>query len=210
MNSNDFKTLWDKNEDYIGDYTSRFYTKYFRHYLKSPILDMGCGNGAFVEELLSKKYDVVGLDTSPKKQFLVKGNICHLPFENENYQTVTSFEVIEHLNDEERQKALQECYRVLKKEGYFILTVPFEEKLKDSDCVCPNCQQIFHRFGHLKSFAIKELNIQLRNTGFKIISAKRRPLTSMARYWFVRPVWYFLDALDSSFVFKQIVFICQK
>jgi ubiquinone/menaquinone biosynthesis C-methylase UbiE len=96
------------------------------------ILDVGCGGGIFVREL-KNKFKIFGCDislelilsipkeNSKKKNFLV----CRaekLPFKKENFDLVICSELLEHLK--EIDFALLEIYRVLKKKGYLIVTVP--------------------------------------------------------------------------------------
>ena len=94
------------------------------------ILDAGCSPGNLVSRLLSFG-EVIGADASvhalefcksqhaiPVKQIDGK----ELPFEDESFDFVFALEVVEHIEDD--LYALQEIYRILKPNGYFILTVP--------------------------------------------------------------------------------------
>ena len=51
-----------------------------------------------------------------------QGNILNLPFDDEMFDVFTSFETIEHVNDEDTQ--MKEVKRVLKKGGLYILSTP--------------------------------------------------------------------------------------
>ncbi|WP_297393343.1 class I SAM-dependent methyltransferase [uncultured Peptoniphilus sp.] len=99
------------------------------------ILDLGCGGGRNIEYFLTKADKVYGLDHSEtsvkmaskinKKaiktgrcQILV-GDVKSLPFEDESIDIVTAFETIYFWNDIE--KCFKEIYRVLKKEGQFLI-----------------------------------------------------------------------------------------
>lgn len=99
------------------------------------VLDLGCGGGRNIEYFLTKADKVYGLDhseTSVKMaseinkraietgrcQILV-GDVKSLPFEDESIDIVTAFETIYFWNDIER--CFKEIYRVLKKEGQFLI-----------------------------------------------------------------------------------------
>lgn len=97
------------------------------------LLDVGCGSGSETLryfQLLEPKFrkvEVVGLDIESK--FLkcnyihfVKGDARKLPFKDETFDIVTSTEVIEHFR--EGEAFISECHRVLKKQGYLLLTTP--------------------------------------------------------------------------------------
>ena len=104
----------------------------------AKILDVGCGRGFYVQTLSS--YDFVkkiyGLDENldylgkakkylnKSRVVLTKGNAYALPFPDASFDCVVLSEVLEHLADE--QKALAEIFRVLKKGGMLLVTVPHQ------------------------------------------------------------------------------------
>jgi SAM-dependent methyltransferase len=53
---------------------------------------------------------------------VVEGSLTKLPFENNTYDLVCAFDVIEHIEDD--SKAMAEIYRVLKINGHAMITVP--------------------------------------------------------------------------------------
>lgn len=99
------------------------------------VLDVACGTGYGSDYLIkngAKK--IVGLDISGEAinyakdnyknsnlTFIV-GDSTKLPFENEEFDAIVSFETIEHIK--EYNKFLDECERVLKKGGIFICSTP--------------------------------------------------------------------------------------
>lgn len=54
------------------------------------------------------------------------GSILDIPFEDNTFDILTSFETIEHIENEEKQ--LQEIKRVLKKDGLYIMSTPNDWK----------------------------------------------------------------------------------
>jgi ubiquinone/menaquinone biosynthesis C-methylase UbiE len=89
------------------------------------------------------------------------GQFENLPFDESSFDVVVASEVLEHLDDEQREKSLRQVQRVLKPGGIFIGTVPHNEHLKDNLAVCPNCAHKFHRWGHVKSYNPKSLEQEL-------------------------------------------------
>ncbi len=99
------------------------------------ILDLGCGNGRFLEVIGKKDIDYTGLDSSESFIKAAKntyGNIGHfvhgdalkLPFKDNEFDVVASFGVLHHIPSKKlRRQFLKEANRVLKKEGLLILTV---------------------------------------------------------------------------------------
>ncbi len=95
------------------------------------MLDVGSGTGWFSREGALRGAHVVSLDVGEnilaqvaKKcdTQRVVGSVLEIPFEDGYFDFVISTEVIEHTPDP--KKSVQEMYRVLKKNGVLILTVP--------------------------------------------------------------------------------------
>jgi O-antigen/teichoic acid export membrane protein/ubiquinone/menaquinone biosynthesis C-methylase UbiE len=89
------------------------------------VLDVGCGNGAYVFSLRDR-HDTVGLDWArlpawdEAPESFVVGSAQDLPFADSSFDTVACFETLEHLPDP--GKALSELRRVARKN--VVLTVP--------------------------------------------------------------------------------------
>ncbi len=88
------------------------------------LLDVGCGTGEMVEILRFLGVDAHGLEISkyllslanPKaKQFLKFGNILSLPYKDNSFETVSTYDVLEHIPTEEIKTAVGECNRVTQK-----------------------------------------------------------------------------------------------
>ena len=80
--------------------------------------------------------------------------------------------------------------RVLKEgSGRFMGTVPADENLAESQCVCPHCGEIFHRWGHVQSFTRERLS-KLLAAQFRSTSIGRRHFADPARLnWKGKVVW---------------------
>lgn len=104
------------------------------------ILDVGCGDGFYLHllsslginlKLTGADYDSRGLESArrnlgSKKIPLVQADLMKkLPFTSNSFDGVVMSEVAEHLPDD--VKGFKEVYRVLKKDGVFVLTVPCQD-----------------------------------------------------------------------------------
>ena len=96
----------------------------------SLLLDIGCGNGRNM--FLRDDIKTVGLEMSKDLCNIVKkkggtvfhGNMTKLPFENNSIDNIICIAVYHHLdNNEDRKRALNEMYRVLKPNGKAFIQV---------------------------------------------------------------------------------------
>lgn len=103
------------------------------------LLDIGVGNG-YLEQKLKDNYQLYGIDiatNSIKKininingKFIV-ANAKKLPYESCFFDKVIALDILEHFTKNELDQVVSEIYRVLKKSGKFILSVPINESDKD-------------------------------------------------------------------------------
>lgn len=98
------------------------------------VLDLGCGNGRFYDDIRGKGADYWGVDPSEKLIAIAKDNYpeadflvaeaFNLPFESDFFDIVYSIAVLHHIPGTDlRQQFLLEAKRVLKTDGYLVLTV---------------------------------------------------------------------------------------
>ena len=151
--------------------------------LKGDVLDYGCGAGHLLEQMLKQvNVNFYGLDFSAdsideaKKRTANKPNlkeivlIDKLPsfFKDEQFDSITLIETIEHLQDEALQDTMQELFRILKPNGKIFITTPFNENLDDNLNFCPFCKSEFHQMQHMQTFDITKLHALAARHGFKI------------------------------------------
>jgi ubiquinone/menaquinone biosynthesis C-methylase UbiE len=101
------------------------------------VLDVGCGKGGLIISCALRDCDAVGIDIDlselriaklRSKNFsaislqLIRCDAKFLPFRNNSFDLVTATSVLEHVDNPER--AVKEMVRVLKPEGYILLTIP--------------------------------------------------------------------------------------
>lgn len=94
-------------------------------YLKpKKCLDVGCGTGKLVYFLRKFGIEAYGVDVSKYaiekadktvKQYLKEGGITNIPYNDNTFDLIVSFDVLEHLERPKLRKALDESIRVSKK-----------------------------------------------------------------------------------------------
>lgn len=124
----------DNRDAFYWEHITRY--NFAKPYIKDKkVLDLGCGTGYGSSEIIKiGAANVVGIDISEKAIDFAQKNFRHkrisfqvadatsLPFKNKSFDTILSFEVIEHIKN--YQLFLDEAFRVLKKGGYFIFSTP--------------------------------------------------------------------------------------
>lgn len=147
------KKRWDKNylEWMKGD-ISQYLFEYQRDYLVdilkpinkfwtikpgSVYCEIGCGPAIVGLEMVKKGCQVVGIDLSleglklakslhakeKSKGFFLCGDILQMPFKANSLDLIYGGGVLEHFKD--TAGAIRELYRVLRKGGHILATVPF-------------------------------------------------------------------------------------
>jgi SAM-dependent methyltransferase len=101
--------------------------KYFRNYpLKNcSVLDIGgiSGYRSLLEQIFrSADVYILNLDENVKSTPSIRASALELPFVDEAWDVVTAFDIIEHLTLPDT--FLSECHRVLKHNGFFIISSP--------------------------------------------------------------------------------------
>lgn len=101
------------------------------------ILDIGCGFGWFELNAISRGVsNIVGIEISEQnlaiarkniinsKIKFVVGNAINLAFKSEKFDTLISWEVLEHIPENKEELFFKEANRVLKRGGHFYLSTP--------------------------------------------------------------------------------------
>ena len=137
------------------------------------VLNIGVGSGVLEKIALSKNIDIYTLDPSEKAIIAMQEKIGNqkakvgysqeIPFDDEFFDVVIMSEVLEHLDDDILLATINDIHRVLKENGKFIGTVPYNENLKEQLVICPKCGEQFHRWGHIQSFEEERLGLLLKN-----------------------------------------------
>ncbi len=145
----------------------------------SSLLDGGCGDGFFCHWISTRAQvkRIEGVDISqprliraksryPSVQF-VRGELLHLPYNDGEFDVVTSIEVLEH--HEELLEALVELSRVSRR--YILFTVPDRENIPS--VLCPCCLNTFPASGHLHTFDHKRIAQMAKQAKLNLVMVRR-------------------------------------
>ena len=154
-------------------------------YFIPRVLNIGAGNGYLEESAQELGWDIYTLDPDEEtinrlKEKGIKGHVGYIermPFDDESFDFIIASEVLEHLNDDQRQIGIREVFRVIVQGGWFLGTVPYCENLRLNQVVCPKCGEVFHRWGHKRSFYIKTIRDEL-SLFLNVIDVKRTAFVS--------------------------------
>jgi hypothetical protein len=124
----------------------------------ATLLDVGAGPGVFLHLLRAERaVNGIGIELTPSKVEYARdvlhldvrvGSADRLPFDDRSFDTVTAFEVIEHLPFGVYETALAEICRVAKR--HVLIAVPYRERRVMVRC--PYCDARFHPHYHMRSF----------------------------------------------------------
>ncbi len=144
----------------------------FEPYRKTGrILDIGCGDGYFLEEARKMGWEVYGTEytdaaievCTEKGIQMHQGQLKPANYGSDYFDVITSFEVIEHINNPIEE--VQNIRSVLRKGGIFYLTTPnfnaTERYFLKKDYNIINYPE------HLSYYTPKTINYLLTNNGFK-------------------------------------------
>lgn len=135
-------TVVDTDDEIKIEHMQRYYA--IQDIVKGKVvLDAACGEGYGTNMLSEYALKVYGLDIDEEtiehaKEKYTKANIEYqqgsieeLPFPNDYFDVVASFETIEHVNEEIQAKFLKEIKRVLKADGTLIMSTPNKKIYSD-------------------------------------------------------------------------------
>ncbi len=135
----------------------------------SVVLEVGCGTGANLSALGSAGLYAIGLDRSPyaltlarrkEEHPLLAGDLNNLPVKANSVGLIIAMDILEHLDDD--RSGINESYRILKRNGLFILTVPaFKFLWGIQDRVT----------GHKRRYTKKQIVNRLKGMGFEILKS---------------------------------------
>jgi ubiquinone/menaquinone biosynthesis C-methylase UbiE len=152
------------------------------------ILEVGGGQGGLTA-LLYPRSQITNIDFNPEytqapcnQQERVKfvcGDATALPFENQSFDAVTMFDLLEHVPD--HKKAVAEALRVLRPDGFLLVSSPNENwrfpYYGFMKSICPNEADVMAQWGHVRrGYTLDELK-NLINLPCKSSATFINPLT---------------------------------
>jgi len=131
------RTDWDSAEQYLG-YLRHFAAyRFAENYVKDKrVLEIGCGTGYGSDYLSPVTDSMVSIDQwkdgiaschktlSSDDLSFIPANALKLPFMDESFDVIISFQVIEHFSPKDCPQYISEIRRTLRKNGTFIATTP--------------------------------------------------------------------------------------
>ncbi len=167
------------------------------------VLDLGCGNGRFVEYL--KETDYTGVDFSagmikeaqrrfPEKKFL-EANAINLPFPAESFHKVYGIALLHHIPSRKyRLQVLREIKRVLIPGGYAFFTVwdltenkerLFWNMLRNIFSPLGSRDIFLKRKKYYHIFTKRELPVLVKKAGFETEKAGTAQVRGMSNFYLI-------------------------
>lgn len=181
--------MWNARriEEEVGACSDRAIAKYFLDYLPkdAPILEAGCGLGAWVVYLSERSYDVFGVDDDLQLIERLKewkpslkvgwGDVRKLPYADNALGAVISLGVVEHF-EEGCNDAMIEAHRVLRPGGLLFFSVPMNNLFRKA--FAHPMRSLYIKWRKAKGDSVhfaeyrysrKEAEALLREYGFELI-----------------------------------------
>jgi 2-polyprenyl-3-methyl-5-hydroxy-6-metoxy-1,4-benzoquinol methylase len=133
------------------------------------VLDYGCGVGYLVAPLARLGHAITAADHSEAAvaatvernagvaNFTGASTPQALIAAGRRFDAIVSIEVIEHLSDDYLRDFFLAFGALLAPDGIAIITTPNEEDLHAAETYCPCCEQVFHRWQHVRSWSAGSL-----------------------------------------------------
>ena len=168
--------------------------------LTGNVLDVGCGHSPYKHLLVPGTTKYFGIDIVDSAKFdycnpdITPFNGEDIPFQNDMFNGLVCTEVLEHVQN--YQRLIDEMYRVMRKGGKGIITVPWSARyhyipydfFRYTPAILKNMFAMF-----------SEVQIRPRGTDFATIASKvivlwtRNLLPTTARGWILLPLWVVLS-----------------
>jgi len=155
---------------------------------KGRVLDIGCQDGDMCYMLNQEGFEVYGVDINreliskaklkyPQIEFKYGNCENYIPFSDEFFDVVWAGDVIEHICNTDI--FVNEVNRVLKKGGFFALSTPAHNMIKNIMIALFTFEKHFNpEFPHYRFYTLKSLKNVLEKRGFRIIDVKY-----IGRFW---------------------------
>jgi len=131
-------------------------------YLQEPVLDVGCGNGGFLEAVKREGILIDGCDLRNSRADIYHGAFEELLFPSGGYGSITMHDVIEHCVDP--REVLKEAWRVLRDDGMLIVEFP--------NFFVSEGLHHWKKIEHLWLLSEEQIARLIRSAGFEILETK--------------------------------------
>jgi 2-polyprenyl-3-methyl-5-hydroxy-6-metoxy-1,4-benzoquinol methylase len=213
--SGEYYTPWLENQrtQRIKMWKSRLQTLNSFARRKGKLLDVGCGEGLFLELASKNGWNIAGTEISPfavtygKGRLglnILQGELINIGFPDNKFDAVTMWHVLEHTTNP--LVILKEIRRILKDDGVFILAIPNLNNILSQWTYRLVKGKKMHLFDpsdrelHLYHFTPETIRLALEKTGFNV----EKIVSDMGIVqWHIRSLNYFAQGI--SFLIGRIV-----
>ena len=153
----------------------------------NTVLDIGCGSGFLLGELIKQGKDVYGVEPNHELATLLRKRYPTISVAEKTvetldhvsgvFDTITILDVLEHVEDD--VAALQTMYRKLSPDGRLVLVVPAHQSLYGKRDKA---------MGHYRRYGKKELLSKIRSAGFIIQEVRHWNALAFLPYWFYEKI----------------------
>lgn len=190
------QTLWQGYSVPLDSYRVQSGLNLLNSIQKGRVLDVGCADGRLGKTLNENGWYSYGIDHNfqnvklalQKSIISTLGDLSSsLPFRDNSFDVIVAFEIIEHLVDTGR--FLKECFRILNKNGFLILTTPNLTSLSNRIRLLFGKYPAWMDFdlengsGHVRYYTSAILRSQSESLGFKFdkIAGSMLPFPGLSR-----------------------------
>lgn len=158
------KAVFNKGLETLFNRFRLWELKKFMRKKQFSLLDLGCGDGSFLNLALENNFSALGVDQAPR----IHSKIIHSSIESlklsKKFEAVTMFHVLEHTKNPE--KVLKKIRGFLKKDGVLVLELPLIGNLTEG--FLKKDYFAYHDKTHLSFFNKKRITDLISQAGFKI------------------------------------------
>lgn len=158
----------------------------FKFIIGRKIIDLGCGEGITLGKIIQKfpQFKALGIDNDPEKIKICRqhhlsvklADIVHLPFKANSFDCALLIEVIEHLEVNQVNQAIEEIHRILKPDGRLIVLFPHDRNFKIGRLLTLKFKEAFYDYGHVHQWQPAEARKIFQKAGFKIVARQSLPI----------------------------------
>jgi len=140
--------------------------------IKGKILDAGFGYGHLERKISkNKNIQIYGVDISDSAVKRIRkeikgdfrtGDILALPHKSSFFDCIFALDVLEHIPPHKVFRAYRELYRVLKKGGYLVVSVPLNEGLEEK------IRKGENPGAHLREYTANIIRMEMKVSKFKV------------------------------------------
>ncbi|MBW4642090.1 MAG: class I SAM-dependent methyltransferase [Goleter apudmare HA4340-LM2] len=154
-----------------------------QHNQESSFLDVGCGFGIDMAQATLMGFgETIGVDVNLYDDWLIAKSYFpsmkhilledkRLPFANKTFNFVNSYHVLEHVEDD--NFLIQEIHRVLKDDGWAVISVPDVNNLQTMAKYQLKFDKPYLDPTHIREYTLSEIKNKINKYEFEIVSINK-------------------------------------